>query len=148
MRETILTAIIVAGSLALLAYWFRYVCLLIFAARPTRSYAKAIAAINDLDFLNVQEKLRSEGPDVDALRASLDRDYALLMYLVTHSVHSAASVERSMLRVDYWIMRVSCCWTRRIAPGIAMRALDEMASIVVHFADTFGGQVRAADTCH
>ena len=58
MIELISTIVIMAGSVLLFGYWFRYTCLLILSARTTRDYAGAVATANQLSFLEVQSVLR------------------------------------------------------------------------------------------
>src|SRR5258706_2540942 len=79
MVETTTTIVLTVGSLLLLAYWFRYTCLLILSAKTTRDFAGEVAEANQLSFLEVQARLRAEGPaDLDHLHSALDRDYARL----------------------------------------------------------------------
>ncbi len=86
MIESVLTVLIIAGSGFLFAYWFRYTCLLIVSAKTTQDYAAEVATANQLGFLEVQAQLRAEGqPDLERLHASLDRDYALITYLIQHA---------------------------------------------------------------
>jgi hypothetical protein len=141
MLETISTAIIVYGSSALFVYWFRYACRLLLAAKPARNYAGEVVKANRLVFMAVRESLRYEtAPNLARLMASLDRDYVVLTYLLTHVASPAASLERQILRIDYHIMAGWCLLTRGIAPRVARRAVGEMASVVAHFANSLGEQ--------
>jgi len=141
MLETIATAIIVYGSTVLFAYWFRYVCRLLLAAKPARDCAGEVVEANHLGFIAVQKSLRHEtAPDLAVLMTSLDRDYVVLTYLLAHSASPTASLERQILRIDYHIMAGWCLLARGVAPPVARTAVEEMASIVAHFANSLGEQ--------
>src|SRR5207248_11761319 len=108
MTELIATIAIIVSSVLLFGYWFRYTCLLILSAHTTRDYAGSVATANQLHFLEVQEQIRSNGnADLDQLRASLDRDYAVITYLLKHAAHPSegqATLERQMLAINYRAM--------------------------------------------
>lgn len=148
MVELAATIVITATSLLMFGYWFRYTCVLILSARTTRDYAGAVAAANQLSFPEVQSTLREHGVvDLDGLKASLDRDYKVLTYLLKHASSPSSAeygVEKRMLKVHYRLMRGWYRVTRNLAPSAAYRALDEMASVVAHFANTMGAQAAAA----
>ncbi len=148
MVELAATIVITAISVLLFGYWFRYTCVLILSARTTRDYAGAVAAANQLSFPEVQSMLREHSiADLDGLKASLDRDYKVLAYLLKHAAGSSTAedvVEKRMLKVHYGVMRIWYVLTRNLAPSAAYRALDEMASVVAHFANTMGAQTAAA----
>ena len=57
MVELITTGVLTVGSVLLLAYWFRYMCLLILSAKTTQDYAGQVATANQLSFLEVQSQL-------------------------------------------------------------------------------------------
>ena len=83
MLELIVTLVITVSSVLMLGYWFRYTCLLILSAETTRDYAADIATANQLSFLQVQAELRDQQPaDLNRLQASLDRDLAVVTYLI------------------------------------------------------------------
>lgn len=85
--------------------------------------------------------------DLEGLKASLDRDYRVLAYLLKHATGSSTAedlVEKRMLKVHYHLMRTWFGFTRNLAPSAACRALDEMAAVVAHFANTMGAQTAAA----
>jgi hypothetical protein len=142
MIEKIATSIIVFGSSLLFMYWFRYVCLLVLSARPTRDYAAIAATANQLRFKSVQTVLRQRViTDPDELRRLLDHDYQVLAYLWTHvadPIAGVAAIERRMLEIDYRLMSL---WYRASSPFsrvAACQALDEMSEVVAHFADAIG----------
>jgi hypothetical protein len=148
MIEIVSTIAMMAGSVLLFGYWFRYTCLLILSARTTRDYAGAVAAANQLSFLEVQSVLREHSvTDLDRLKDCLDRDYKVLTYLLKHAANSSKgedAVEKRMLEIHYRLMGAWYRVSRRLSPATAYRALDEMASVVAHFANSMGAQSSAA----
>ena len=148
MIELVSTIVIMAGSVLLFGYWFRYSCLLILSARTTRDYAGAVASANQLSFLEVQSALREQSTaDLDRLKDSLDRDYKVLTYLLKHAANPSSggdAVEKRMLEIHYRLMGAWYRTSRRISPTAAYRALDEMASVVAHFANSMGAQTSAS----
>ena len=147
MIELAATIVILASSLALFGYWFRYTCLLILSARTTRDYAGSVAMANQLSFPEVQSVLRENATvSLEGLKDSLDRDYKVLTYLLKHAAgaNSGDSVEKRMLRIHYRLMAGWFAATRRLAPSAAYRALDEMASVVAHFANSMGAQTAVS----
>jgi hypothetical protein len=137
-------------SCSLLAYWFRYACLLILSARSARDYATPVAHANALQFPQIQQKLEgaaaAELPHLDSLRRALDRDYKLLTWLLRHGEDfqvAGRQVEQKMLLLDYNLMRAWYTCTRRMSLRRGRRALEEMAHIVRHFAGMMGER-RAA----
>ncbi len=148
MIELISTIVIMAGSVLLFGYWFRYTCLLILSARTTRDYAGAVAAANQLGFLEVQSVLRERSEaDLDRLKDALDRDYKVLTYLLKHAANPSSggdAVEKRMLEIHYRLMGAWYRTSRNLSPAAAYRALDEMASVVAHFANSMGAQTSGA----
>lgn len=136
------TILIIGVSLMLFVYWFRYTCLLILSAKTTRDYAGEVATANQLKFREVQNDLKKSPDDkLDTLRATLDRDYAVLTYLLRHAAEfqvAGSSVEQRMLRVDYHLMKIWYLASRRISAEKARTALEEMSLIVAHFANSMG----------
>jgi hypothetical protein len=149
MLETIIPLVVIVGSGVLFAYWFRCACLLILVAKSPRDYAKGVEIANQLSFSEVQIALRNSAADLPKLKKALDLDFRilsrLLLYAATSPQHQE-TVERMMLRIDYWTVRAWCSITWRVSPQVARRALQEMALIVAHFASTLGehlAQVRS-----
>jgi hypothetical protein len=147
MMELVTTVIITTSSVALFAYWFRYTCLLILSAKTTRDYAASVATANQLGFLQVQSLLRDAGSaDLDQLKDSLDRDYKVLTYLLKHAAEPPggdAAIEKRMLEINYKLMGTWYAAARRISPVAARRALDEMCTVVAHFANSMGERSMA-----
>jgi hypothetical protein len=141
MFELAVTLIIAAGSVALLGYWFRYTCLLIVSAKTAQDYAGEVAAANQLSFLNVQSCLhQSAGTDLVGLHGALERDYALLTYLLKNaqSKTEESSIETRMLGAHYRVMNAWYRVSRSFSPEAARQALDDMAMVVAHLANVMG----------
>jgi len=142
MLELIVTLIITVSSVLLFGYWFRYTCLLILSAKTTRDYAADIATANQLSFLQVQAQLRENPADLDRLQASLDRDMAVVTYLIQHaSGQGEWGMEDRMLQLNYRLMGAWFSVSRRFSPEAGRRALDEMSMIISHFANIAGERV-------
>jgi hypothetical protein len=147
MSELIATSVITVSSALLLAYWFRYTCLLILSARTARDYAAQVVRANQLSFVEVQSRLRSTPPsELDRLYDLLDRDYAVVSYLVKHASLSGTNlrVESRMLAFDYRLMQIWFGVTRRVSSSAACQALDEMARVVGYFANAMGERAASA----
>jgi hypothetical protein len=139
MFETVTTILIMAGSVLLLAYWFRYTCLLIVSAKTVRDFAAEVAAANQMSFLEVQAALREAAPaELDQLNATLERDYALITNLIGNAGDSESSVEDRMLQMNYRLARTLYKTVGRFSPDVARHALDEMSVVISHFANAMG----------
>jgi hypothetical protein len=145
MLELIVTLVITVSSVLMLGYWFRYSCLLILSAETTRDYAADIATANQLSFLQVRTELRSQqSNDLNRLQASLDRDLAVVTYLIQNaSGQGEWGMEARMLKLNYRLMSTWCSVSQRFSPEAGRRALDEMSMIVSHFANALGEQATA-----
>ena len=85
----IISSLIIAVSVVLFFYWFRYTCVLILNTRTTRDYSEGIAAANNLGFVEVQGRLSSSTfQEMDSLQVSLQRDFRV----VANLLKSAADV--------------------------------------------------------
>jgi hypothetical protein len=151
MTELLATIAITASSALLFGYWFRYTCLLILSAKTTRDYAGEFAAAVELSFPAVQEKLRNQAfgnaSYLEDLQASLDRDYSVVTYLlknVSDSSTGASSIEVRMLAINYSLMGAWFSVSKRFSVTAAQHALEEMALVVSHFANTMGERAEAA----
>jgi hypothetical protein len=140
--EAVATSIIAFGWLLLFLFWFRYVCLLLLAARPARDCAAVAVAANRLSFPDVQNTLqRRTTADLDELKRLLDRDFALLTYVLRHISSppaGIAAIEKRMLEIDYRLTRVWYRTSLHFSRMAARRALDEMSNVVAHFASSLG----------
>jgi hypothetical protein len=142
MSQEIATSIVTFGSFLLFVFWFRYVCLLVLRARPARDYAHAAAAANQLSFPDVQALLHQRASaDLEELRRMLDRDFALLTYVLAHVASPPAGVaalEKRILEIDYRLLRAWCGVSAHFSRSAACRALAEMSTVVAHFANSLG----------
>jgi hypothetical protein len=116
-------------SLGLLAYWLRYSC--VFLLRSAQERSQLVEAPNDrFNLRSVMDRLKVES-DLAQLELELDRDYAVISYLIQHAADlQLASIENRLLVVDYKLMRVWSRFTRKLAPQQSRQALSEMASVL------------------
>lgn len=136
--------LIVALSLALFIYWFRYSCILILRSRSEIAAASAFARDERFSYTDVLERLKDE-PTLDVLQASLERDYRVLKYLIEHAAGlELASLEDRLLMFDYRVMQAVYRLTRTAAPRQARNALSEMASVLRVIAHRISEQSGAA----
>jgi hypothetical protein len=126
------TVLILAFSLALFVYWFRYTVLLLLSEEQEDRHCTVIA---QLSVRETREALRQAPEDfpLDRLQRALDNDYRLLRYLLNHAAGMGLRpVEHHLLILDYCIMKA---WYR-LAPN--RRALDEMAGVLSYIAYKMG----------
>jgi hypothetical protein len=132
----IASVLIIAFSLVLFVYWFRYSCLLLLR----RSADAPVAAADRFNYVTVQQGLKA-GLALDPLSQSLDRDYRVLTYLLDHAAGlELERLEYHLLVLDYKMMQ---CWyrlTKSAAPQQARRALGEMADVVNVLVGRIGAQ--------
>jgi hypothetical protein len=128
---------ILAVSVALLIYWFRYCCLILL-----RNYAEQQSPVpeNRFSFPQVRERLQTDS-DLDTLQLSLDRDYRVVTYLLQHAAGLGdQSIEHRLLRLDYMLMRMRFVITKTAAPEQARKALSEQVAILGCLARKMGEQ--------
>jgi hypothetical protein len=129
MLETIL---ILAFSLALFVYWFRYTVLLLLSEELVEGHTTVIGQLSVLETREALRQTQGELP-LDRLHRSLDNDYRMLRYLLDHAAGMGLRpVEHHLLILDYRIMKA---WYR-LAPN--RRALDEMAGVLSYIAYKMG----------
>jgi hypothetical protein len=144
----LISFLIIAISVLLFLYWFRYTCILILSTRTSRDYARQVAAANQLSFLEARRVLSDDTANAPLaeVRRSLERDYQLLTYLLNHGgagFQASKSIETRILVIDNWVM---CIWygiVQKLSPGRARDALLEMSSIINHLANSMGEQMTA-----
>jgi hypothetical protein len=139
----IASVLIIAFSLVLFLYWFRYTCLLVLSAKSVKDYTLQVASANQLGFVEVQNSIAAtNAPEhLDSLQKSLDRDFKLLMCLLRHAAGfhiGGYDLEHRMLMIDFALMRGWYAVMRHCSVPQAQRALREMSEIVGHFANTMG----------
>jgi hypothetical protein len=137
MIELVTTLIITASSILLFGYWFHYTCLLILSAKTARNYIGQVVAANQLGFLAAQSELTTSTTNLDRLRDQLDRDYAVLNRLLKASPGDSF-IEDRMLGINYQVMGTWYRLNSRFSVVAARRALEEMAAVVAHMANTVG----------
>lgn len=142
---------VVAFSLLLLVYWFRYTCVLMLRTKPVRDYSKQVAAANQLKVFEVQNRLAAasaqNAQNLDELRAMLDRDYRLLMYLMGHAANfrtAGYQMEQTMLKINYRIVSRAYSVSKRFSIAQGSQRLSEMAAIITHFANLMGERAALA----
>jgi hypothetical protein len=145
----VIGAIVIAFTIGLLAFWFRYACGLILSANPAHDHTVEVASANELNIIQVQQELsnESEPGHLDILQAKLERDYHLLNYLVHHSPALKASpdvFERHIMMLDFELLKVGYVVTVRISQSLAKRALREMTRVVCYFANTMAERAGCA----
>lgn len=97
----IASVLIIAFSLVLFVYWFRYSCLLLLRNRSEES----AATTSRFDLASVKQGLNS-GMEMDPLAQSLEHDYRLLTYLLEHAANlELEQLEYRLLVLDYRMMQ-------------------------------------------
>jgi hypothetical protein len=137
----VLSALIIAVSVVLFLYWFRYSCVLILNTRTTRDYSEGVAAANQLSFAAIQDKLGESEADLISIRQSLENDFRVVGNLLAKAGGvpvGSEPLEAIMLRIDFRIMSAWFSLSHRFSESGAKTALDEMTQIVAHFANTCG----------
>ena len=136
-----------AGSLLLFCYWFRYVCLLILAAEAPRDQSEEVVEANQLSFPVVRSSLLKDAVgDLETLRKCLERDFAIITYLLEHTPIRVfdSGIEGAMLRTHFRLMSLCFKATRRRFRECASDALEEMLLVVAHLANELGERGAAA----
>jgi hypothetical protein len=132
--------LIIASSLALFVYWFRYSCVLILRNRCEAAEASTVVLDSRFGFAEVRERLKS-GFALDPLQACLERDFRVITYLIEHAAGlELESLEDRLLIFDYRVMQCVYRLSRTVAPLRARKALSEMASVLGVLAHRIGEQ--------
>ena len=132
MIELIATAVITVASALLFGYWFRYTCLLILSAKTTQDFAAKVATANQLQFLEVQSQLQSQGTNLSLMQDALNRDYVTVCKLLKQA--DSNDMENRMLGVHFRMMNAWFSVSRQRG------ALEQMSQVVAHFANSLGEQ--------
>jgi hypothetical protein len=132
----IASVLIIAFSLVLFVYWFRYSCLLLLRSRADQPLVVA----ERYSCASVQQGLKA-GMELDPLHRLLDRDYRVLTYLLEHAAGlELEQLEYRLLVLDYKLMQGWYLLTKSAAPRLARRALGEMADVVSFMVGRTGEQ--------
>jgi hypothetical protein len=112
------------SSTALFCYRFRYTCLLILAAETPHDHSEEVAEANQLAFLQVRATLRARPSDLNRLHESLERDFAILAYLLDqrNTVRFDPRFEDVMLTIHFRAMSAYFRLTRKILQEFANEA--------------------------
>ncbi len=137
------TLLIIGVCLGLFVYWFRYTVVLILRTPAGPEYAKRVAAANQLNFVQVRQKLHSpvDAVQLGLLCDALHRDYASLKYLLRHAATLQANgytAEQRLLMVNFRCMALWCKAILRFRPAAAKMALLEMSGTLEYFANAMG----------
>lgn len=140
--QIVISSIIIAASLALFAYWFRYSCLLILSTQTSQDYTAVVAKASGLSVLDVQAQLEAGqaqnfGAALRAMKADFARVNQLLARVPGVEEHLSGA-EQLLLKLDYRIMGMYASLTARTNPAQAREALLEQCAIVSHFANAAG----------
>lgn len=140
--QVFISLIIIAASLGLFAYWFRYSCLLILSAQTTQDYTGVVAKASGLSVLDLQQELESGAPiDLDRLQKALQKDYdrvRRLLHRASNLDEQLSPPERFLLSINYRLMSLYAQFTARRNPALARQALLEQCAILSHFANAAG----------
>ena len=144
----IASTLIIVVSAALLAYWFRYTCVLILRTHTLKDRAGEMATANGLRFHRIQGQLLREAPSADlpALQKALENDYRLLTYLSKHTVGlevGGRTLEQRMLMLDFEAMRLVCAFCRWVGIDHTRAALAEMSSVLNYLANALGERIES-----
>jgi len=139
--DLFINAALVATSVVLFCYWFRYSCLLILATETLHDYSEEVAEANQLSFPEVRSKLRRrDAPDLDSLHKSLERDFAVIAYLLENTPATSLDpgFEDAILKIHFCTLSACFHLTRNNLRELASDALEEMSLVVAHLANQLG----------
>ena len=139
----IASILIIAFSIALLVYWFRYSCILLLRNQPDLAPAPFPIADNQFSIQELQERLRTEA-QLDPLHAAIRKDFEVVTYLLQHAAGlELHSIEDRLLVLDYKVMQRWYQLTRLAAPEQARQALSEMVQVVAVLSSKIGERASA-----
>lgn len=132
--------LIIAFSLVLFVYWFRYSCILLLRNAAENAAPSDTALDTRFHFVDVRERLKTES-ELGPLHQSLNRDYQVLTYLVQHAAGlELDSIEDRLLVLDYKVMQCYYRVTKTAFPQQARNALVEMATVLGVLVQKMGEQ--------
>jgi hypothetical protein len=133
------SALIIAFSLVLLAYWFRASCRLLLQ----NSVEMVAAADERFSFPQVRAMVKTS-EDLLPLHGMLSHDFRVLTYLREHAANlETGSIEDQLLILDYRVMQWYFRIMNKTAPAYARNALAEMATVVGVLAHKMSVQAEA-----
>lgn len=126
-------------SLAALAYWVRASVVTILDGAAAGAEAVRLAEANRLEFPLVRQALDASvaSAEYGRLAEALRHDFLALTYLLRFAATvnvGRYSREEQLLVADFHLMRVLYAVGRAVSPRLAHHALDEMTSVLEHFA--------------
>jgi len=139
--DLFINSALIATSVALFCYWFRYSCLLILAAETAHNYSEEVAEVNQLSFREVRCKLRRrDATDLCHLHKCLERDFAVLTYRLEHTPVTCFDIgfDDALLKIHFRAMSACFRLTGNRLRECAADALEEMSLVVAHLANQLG----------
>jgi hypothetical protein len=127
---------IIVCSSAMLIYWLRYTCLLLVKSAK----AEVMAGYSAFSFPRIRRQLE-QGTFGDNIERALDRDYAVLTYLLSKV---PVDVEARLLVWDYRLMRCWYAMSNTAFPAQGRHALQEMTDLVAALASKLKGTAAEA----
>ncbi len=122
--------LIIAFSLVLFVYWFRYSCILLLRNAAEDSVTPAIEGDDRFRCAEVLASLKN-GEALDPLHQALARDFQIFHYLLEHAAGlELGAFEDRLLVLDFKVMQFYYRATRFIFPEQARKALTEMATVL------------------
>lgn len=138
------SVLIIVLCSALLAYWFRYSCILLLRDSADEAGALSPAMQGTFQRAAIQDGLENNAP-LDPVHDLLARDYQVLTYLVRHSSRvKLESFEERLLVWDYKCMQFWYGMTKTAAPDQARQALQEMAKVLTILSGRIGQRAGVA----
>jgi hypothetical protein len=140
------SGLIIAISGLLLAYWFRYTCLLILCSKTSRNYAQVMAERHKLAFQDVRARIGASGDGLDPLARAIERDYRIVKTLLSKADGFVEPwpMEEWLLRLNFAGQRWLYWAARKLSPRIGRAALREMVQVVEHLANSCGARGGAS----
>lgn len=138
----IASVLIIAVSMVLFVYWFRYTVILILNTAAAPEYAQRVASANHLSFVDVRAQLHApETGNLGSLYHALQGDYKALKYLLRHAANlqpGGFSTEQRMLMINFRLMTLWFQVISRFRPASAKLVLLEMSGTLEFFANAMG----------
>ena len=134
---------IIAASLAMGFYWFRYSCALLRTTHVNDSRVERAVEVNGLALQTA--RTAAEGTlsrsGLRQVQRMLDHDRRILEFLLEQS-GALTAVERRMLHTDYLLMAGVCRMGRVLYPPVARLAVREMTATLVCIAAALGTETE------